>query len=441
MRSAIAGGKTRTLDFAAVTGKISPRLATLPARAPLRHGARDRRRLRADPALPRARARRDVVDLLRGRHLRRRCSEQLAEYRRAVRAGRRTAELCTRSASRRDALPLEDDSRRPRDHERRLPAHGQAASSADAVAEIARTLQAWRPTFVFDVSFPNSPQPGELLAAPEAGTRFRAPNFIEVLDARSRSRRCCRESGLAAKAGRVTVEPPATRSSCRSASAASGAARAPRELGQSSVASPKRFETAAATASTTYRARSPGTSASVARVLVTGGGGFLGSHLVERLEADGHEVFAARRRDYDLTSMDDGGAPLRRRAAGARLPPRRRGRRHRREPGQPGPLLVREPDDGRARARAVARCTSVDKLVVVGTVCAYPKFTPVPFREDELWNGYPGGDERALRRRQEGGARRARRPTATSTGSERDLPPAGEPLRAGRQLRPRRTRT
>ena len=47
-----------------------------------------------------------------------------------------------------------------------------------------------------------------------------------------------------------------------------------------------------------------------------------------------------------------------------------------------------------------------------------PKFTPVPFVEDELWNGYPGGDERALRRRQEGGARRARRPTATSTGSE-----------------------
>ena len=41
------------------------------------------------------------------------------------------------------------------------------------------------------------------------------------------------------------------------------------------------------------------------RALVTGGGGFVGSHLVERLEADGHEVFAARRRDYDLTSMDD----------------------------------------------------------------------------------------------------------------------------------------
>ena len=41
------------------------------------------------------------------------------------------------------------------------------------------------------------------------------------------------------------------------------------------------------------------------RVLVTGGGGFLGSRLVERLEDDGHEVVAARRADFDLTSMHD----------------------------------------------------------------------------------------------------------------------------------------
>ena len=41
------------------------------------------------------------------------------------------------------------------------------------------------------------------------------------------------------------------------------------------------------------------------RVVVTGGGGFLGSHLVEHLERDGHDVVAARRRDYDLTSYDD----------------------------------------------------------------------------------------------------------------------------------------
>src|SRR5512133_632251 len=53
------------------------------------------------------------------------------------------------------------------------------------------------------------------------------------------------------------------------------------------------------------------------RILVTGGGGFLGSHLVERLESDGHDVVAARTADYDLTSMadtqrmfDDAGAEL-----------------------------------------------------------------------------------------------------------------------------------
>ena len=41
------------------------------------------------------------------------------------------------------------------------------------------------------------------------------------------------------------------------------------------------------------------------RILVTGGGGFLGSHLVERLEADGHDLFVPRKADYDLTSRDD----------------------------------------------------------------------------------------------------------------------------------------
>ena len=44
----------------------------------------------------------------------------------------------------------------------------------------------------------------------------------------------------------------------------------------------------------------------MSRVLVTGGGGFLGSHLVERLESAGHDVFVARSRDYDLTRFDDG---------------------------------------------------------------------------------------------------------------------------------------
>ena len=88
------------------------------------------------------------------------------------------------------------------------------------------------------------------------------------------------------------------------------------------------------------------------RTLVTGGGGFLGSHLVERLRARGLDPFVPRRRDYDLTEHADVVRAVRGGAARARVPPRRRGRRDRREPRQPGPLLVREPADGRARARA-----------------------------------------------------------------------------------------
>ena len=125
------------------------------------------------------------------------------------------------------------------------------------------------------------------------------------------------------------------------------------------------------------------------KILVTGGGGFLGSHLVERLRPRRRAVFVARRADYDLTRADDAARLFADARAGARLPPRRRGRRHRRQPREPGPLLVREPADGRARARAGAAARRRASSSLAGTVCAYPKFTPVPFREDDLWNGYP----------------------------------------------------
>jgi GDP-L-fucose synthase len=124
------------------------------------------------------------------------------------------------------------------------------------------------------------------------------------------------------------------------------------------------------------------------KVLVTGGGGFLGSHLVERFRAAGHEPFVARRADYDLTSQEDA----------ARLF------------GDAAPELVvhlaaevggigaNRANPGRywyanlmmgAHVLEQCRLTGVGKLVVAGTVCAYPKFTPVPFREDDLWDGYP----------------------------------------------------
>ena len=126
----------------------------------------------------------------------------------------------------------------------------------------------------------------------------------------------------------------------------------------------------------------------MARVLVTGGGGFLGSHLVERLEADGHDVFAARRRDYDLTSME----------AAGRLFEDSRPDLVFHLAAEVGGIGANRANPGRywyanlvmgAHVLEQSRVHEVGKLVVAGTVCAYPKHSPVPFREEDLWDGYP----------------------------------------------------
>jgi GDP-L-fucose synthase len=125
------------------------------------------------------------------------------------------------------------------------------------------------------------------------------------------------------------------------------------------------------------------------RIVVTGGAGFLGRYVVKELEKrDCRQIFIPRHQDYDLVGRE----------AVRKL-------YHEAKPGivihlaavvggigansqNPGRFFydnlmmgVQMMDEGRLRG--------IEKFVALGTICAYPKFTPVPFKEEDLWNGYP----------------------------------------------------
>jgi len=126
-----------------------------------------------------------------------------------------------------------------------------------------------------------------------------------------------------------------------------------------------------------------------ARVVVTGGAGFLGRAVVERLRARGvTDIVVPRRRDYDLLHDE----------AAMRLYRDARPDIVLHLAAEVGGIGANQANPGRYffanMAMALhliegARRAAIRKFVQVGTICSYPKFTPVPFREDDLWNGYP----------------------------------------------------
>src|SRR5512142_511533 len=125
------------------------------------------------------------------------------------------------------------------------------------------------------------------------------------------------------------------------------------------------------------------------RVVVTGGAGFLGSFVVEELRRRGaREIVVPRSSEYDLVDMD----AVRRLYRDARptlvlhLAARVGGIGANRD--NPGRFFYENLMMG-VQLMEVGRQLGLKKFVALGTICAYPQFAPVPFREEVIWNGYP----------------------------------------------------
>jgi GDP-L-fucose synthase len=125
------------------------------------------------------------------------------------------------------------------------------------------------------------------------------------------------------------------------------------------------------------------------RVIVTGGAGFLGSFVVEQLRAKGcRQIVIPRTRDYDLVQMEavrrlyteanpDIVIHLAARVGGIGA-----------NQANPGRFFYDNLMMG-SQLMEVGRQLALKKFVALGTICAYPKFAPIPFKEEDIWNGYP----------------------------------------------------
>jgi GDP-L-fucose synthase len=125
------------------------------------------------------------------------------------------------------------------------------------------------------------------------------------------------------------------------------------------------------------------------RILVTGGAGFLGRQVIDQLVKAGanrDKITVPRSRDYDLCKMAACQQVVQNQDIIIHLAAHVGGIGLNRE--KPGELFYDNLMMGVQLIHAAYQ-TGIEKFVCVGTICAYPKFTPVPFKEEDLWNGYP----------------------------------------------------